>query len=144
MATPLKDENRLSIWGLMLANFAIFYTVVQSDAILAGDWMSLVSNIEKAVPAGIGIQQPGLLELRRTRTRPGGRRRPCWSAAGIVHRARIRVATAWKVSVDRSHVAARSHFAIDATLCRGNRPTPQNSNPGPMRIIRLVVRAERR
>jgi hypothetical protein len=37
MADSLKAQNNLGLYALMAANLAVFYTVVQNNAIMAGD-----------------------------------------------------------------------------------------------------------
>jgi len=60
----LKEQNRWPLWSLMLANLAIFYGMVENNTIFVGDWHGLVSNIEKAIPAGIGIALTGILNAQ--------------------------------------------------------------------------------
>jgi hypothetical protein len=68
----LKGQNSLGLYGLMAANLAVFYGVVQHDAILAGDWTEAVRRIGEVIPAGLGLALTGVLNAQlsaETKTR---------------------------------------------------------------------------
>jgi hypothetical protein len=48
----------------MAANLALFYGVVQHDAILAGDWAETARQLAEAIPAGLGLAVTGLLNAQ--------------------------------------------------------------------------------
>ena len=48
----------------MAANLAFFYAVVQNNAILAGNWISLAHNAGEALPAGLGIALTGIINAQ--------------------------------------------------------------------------------
>jgi hypothetical protein len=64
MADSLNDKNKLALYGLMAANIALYYGVVQNDAILAGNWVSLVRNVGEVLPAGLGIILTGVINAQ--------------------------------------------------------------------------------
>jgi hypothetical protein len=64
MADSLKDENKLALFGLIAANVAFYYAVVQNNAILAGNWISLAKNIGEALPAGLGLILTGIINAQ--------------------------------------------------------------------------------
>lgn len=64
MATSLKGQNNLGLYAVMAANLALFYGVVQHDAILAGDWAAAARQIGDVIPTGIGIALTGLLNAQ--------------------------------------------------------------------------------
>lgn len=55
MSKPLKDQNRVGLYGLMAANLVVFYSFVQGNALVDGNLVELVRNVDKAVPAGLGL-----------------------------------------------------------------------------------------
>lgn len=63
MSDSLKDY-KLALFGLMAANIAFYYAVVQNNAILAGDWVSLAKNLEGALPAGLGLVLTGVVNAQ--------------------------------------------------------------------------------
>jgi hypothetical protein len=64
MADSLKDENKLALFGLIAANIAFYYAVVQNNAILAGNWINLAKNIGDVLPAGLGLILTGVINAQ--------------------------------------------------------------------------------
>lgn len=64
MASSLKGQNSLGLYGLMAANLVVFYGVVQHDAIRAGDWVEAAKHLGEAIPAGLGIALTGVLNAQ--------------------------------------------------------------------------------
>lgn len=64
MSLSLKGQNSAGLYALMAANLALFYGVVQHDAILAGDWAETASRLAEAIPAGLGLALTGLLNAQ--------------------------------------------------------------------------------
>lgn len=52
----------------MAANLAVFYAVVQNDAILTGNWMDFASHVNSALPAGIGLALTGIINAQLSAT----------------------------------------------------------------------------
>lgn len=63
MSDSLKDYKP-ALFGLMAANIAFYYAVVQNNAILAGDWISLLKNLEGVLPAGLGMILTGVINAQ--------------------------------------------------------------------------------
>lgn len=63
MSDSLKDYKP-ALFGLMAANIAFYYAVVQNDAIIAGDWISLAKNLEGILPAGLGLVLTGVINAQ--------------------------------------------------------------------------------
>lgn len=63
MSDSLKDY-KLALFGVIAANVAFYYAVVQNNAILAGDWISLAQNLGSALPAGLGLVLTGILNAQ--------------------------------------------------------------------------------
>jgi len=64
MAMSLKGQNSLGLYALLTANVALFYAVVQHDAILVGNWSEVASRIADIIPAGIGIALTGVVSAQ--------------------------------------------------------------------------------
>jgi hypothetical protein len=64
MAISLKGQNSPGLYALMAANLALFYGIVQHDAILAGNWAEAARRIGEVVPAGIGLALTGVLNAQ--------------------------------------------------------------------------------
>jgi hypothetical protein len=54
MSDSLKNY-KLALFGLIAANIAFYYAVVQNNAILTGNWLSLAQNLRDALPVGLGL-----------------------------------------------------------------------------------------
>lgn len=63
MSDSLKDYKP-ALFGLMAANIALYYAVVQNNAILTGDWISLAKNLEGVLPAGLGLVLTGVINAQ--------------------------------------------------------------------------------
>jgi hypothetical protein len=63
VSDSLKDYKP-ALFGVMAANIAFYYAVVQNNAILAGDWISLLKNLEGALPAGLGMVLTGVVNAQ--------------------------------------------------------------------------------
>jgi hypothetical protein len=63
MSDSLKNY-RLALFGIIVANAAFYYTVVQNNAILAGNWINLAQNIGSAFPAGLGLILTGIINAQ--------------------------------------------------------------------------------
>lgn len=59
----MKDYKP-ALFGLMAANFAFYYAVVQNNTIIAGDWISLAKNLEGILPAGLGLVLTGVINAQ--------------------------------------------------------------------------------
>lgn len=59
MALSLKDQNKLPLLLILLANVALFILLVQGNSFQLGDWNSVVETLRKALPAGIGLIMVG-------------------------------------------------------------------------------------
>ena len=68
MAISLKGSNTLGLYSMMTANFAVFYGVVQNNAILTGDWADLIRHLDSMLPAGIGLALTGIFNALLTPT----------------------------------------------------------------------------
>jgi len=64
MAASLKGQNIAGLYALMGANLAVFYGVVQHDAIVGGNWAEAVRQLGEAVPAGLGLALTGVLNAQ--------------------------------------------------------------------------------
>jgi len=64
MAASLKGQNIAGLYALMGANLALFYGVVQHDAILGGNWAEAARQLGEAVPAGLGLALTGVLNAQ--------------------------------------------------------------------------------
>lgn len=63
MSDSLKDYKP-ALFGLMAANIAFYYAVVQNNAILAGDWIGLAKNLAGVLPAGLGLVLTGVINAQ--------------------------------------------------------------------------------
>jgi hypothetical protein len=63
MSDSLKDY-KLALFGLIAANVAFYYAVVQNNAIIAGDWISLAKNLGDVLPAGLGLILTGVINAQ--------------------------------------------------------------------------------
>jgi len=61
MAETLKDENRLTLFGIMAFNILFYYAVIKHDAIIGGDWMTLARETGDILPAGVGLALSGII-----------------------------------------------------------------------------------
>jgi hypothetical protein len=64
MAESLKGDYKLFLHGVMVANLALFYAVVQNNAIITGNWISLALNIASVLPVGFGIVLTGIINAQ--------------------------------------------------------------------------------
>jgi len=64
MATSLKSKNSVGLYGLLVANLAIFYTFVNSGALMTFDFSNLTSSLGDALPAGIGLLLTSILNAQ--------------------------------------------------------------------------------
>jgi len=64
MARSLKDANRTPLVIAAIVNAALFYCVVQTDAIVAGNWLALLRGWMVAVPAGAAVVLVGVLNAQ--------------------------------------------------------------------------------
>jgi len=64
MANSLKDEYKLALYILMTANVALYYAVVQNNALISGNWIGLVRNLTEVLPAGLGIVLTGIINAQ--------------------------------------------------------------------------------
>lgn len=60
MTKSLKDENKLSLLAVIIANLAVFYTVVQTDEILGGNWIEIGRGLGEALPASVALVLIGI------------------------------------------------------------------------------------
>ena len=61
LAGSLKKSNNLALVSVIVANVAVFYAVVQSGAIRAQMWAVLAHQIDKALPAALGLALIGVI-----------------------------------------------------------------------------------
>ena len=61
MATSLKSQNNIKLYGLLVANLVVFAGAVQSNALLAGDWTDLTDMLGRIAPATAGVVLVGIL-----------------------------------------------------------------------------------
>ena len=66
MADSLKGKNNLGLYGLMASNLVVFYTVLQNESLLTGNWIVLAQSLGSAVPSGIGIALTGIINAQLT------------------------------------------------------------------------------
>ena len=64
----LKGQNNLGLYGVMALNLAVFYGVVQYEAVLTGDWVSLIERASAVIPAGVGLVLTGVLNAQLSST----------------------------------------------------------------------------
>lgn len=64
MEKSLKDTNRFSLYMVMIANFTLFYMVVQNNPLTAGKWLDLIANVGSALPAVVGLILTGILNAQ--------------------------------------------------------------------------------
>ncbi len=57
----LKGDNKLPLCGLIAGNIAIFYGAIQSDWIMAGDWVTLGQQLGEILPAGFVLVLVGII-----------------------------------------------------------------------------------
>jgi hypothetical protein len=60
----LKDGTRIPLYIVMLANFSVFYAIVQHNAVVTGSWLDFFRNGGSALPAGIGLILTGILNAQ--------------------------------------------------------------------------------
>lgn len=60
----LKDANRLPLYALVLFNAVLFVTVVKSDSLLKGDFVTAARDITGVIPAGILALLVGFLNAQ--------------------------------------------------------------------------------
>lgn len=51
----LKDQNRWPLWLTIAANFALFYVVSQSDALVSVGWQGLLTGAVNLLPIGLTL-----------------------------------------------------------------------------------------
>lgn len=61
MPTSLKGQNLPGLYALMAANLAVFYGVVQHDALVGADWVELAGRLGETVPAAVALALTGVL-----------------------------------------------------------------------------------
>lgn len=64
MATALKDEYKWALRSITGTNLVIFYAAVQTDSILQTDWLRLVTELGKSLPAGILLAAVSILNAQ--------------------------------------------------------------------------------
>ena len=52
------------LYIVMLANLSAFYTIVQHNAIVAGNWLDLFRSGSSAFPAGVGLILTGIVNAQ--------------------------------------------------------------------------------
>ena len=57
----LKGDNKLLLLGLITGNIAIFYGAIQSDWIMASDWVTLGQQLGEIFPAGLVLVLVGII-----------------------------------------------------------------------------------
>jgi hypothetical protein len=61
MSETLKDENKLTLFGIMAFNLLFYYAVIKNDAIRGGDWMALAREAADMLPIGVGLALSGII-----------------------------------------------------------------------------------
>jgi hypothetical protein len=61
MADSLKKSNNLALVSVIVANVVVYYAVVQGGAIRAQEWTVLAHQIDKALPAALGLALVGII-----------------------------------------------------------------------------------
>jgi hypothetical protein len=64
MDKSLKDSNKLALYLMMAANLAFFYAVVQTNAIMTDNWLTLIRNLAGTLPAGLGLILTGIINAQ--------------------------------------------------------------------------------
>ena len=57
----LKSDNKLHLIGVIAGNIAIFYVAIQSNWIIATDWVILGQQLGKILPAGLVLVLVGII-----------------------------------------------------------------------------------
>ena len=60
----LKSDNKLPLFGLIVGNTVVFYGVIQSDRIMAGNWLLLWEQLAEALPAGLALALIGIINAQ--------------------------------------------------------------------------------
>jgi hypothetical protein len=64
MPNSLKDATRKSLLVVMIANLAIFYAALKTNALFGGDLLALTTDWLSALPAGFGVIITGILNAQ--------------------------------------------------------------------------------
>jgi len=64
MASSLKGQNTLGLYGLMAGNLIVFYAMLKGQLLLAGDWRAAIQGPGQALPAGLGLVLTGILNAQ--------------------------------------------------------------------------------
>jgi hypothetical protein len=64
MADSLKGANKLPLFGVMAANFAVFYVALKSDAIVGAEWLAMARAAGEALPGGLGLVLVGIVNAQ--------------------------------------------------------------------------------
>lgn len=64
MAPALKTVNAPALYGLMLMNLAVLYAFVTGESVPARGVIALVTDLDKLIPAGIGLALVGILNAQ--------------------------------------------------------------------------------
>ncbi|MCH9052754.1 MAG: hypothetical protein IIA72_17055 [Proteobacteria bacterium] len=64
MVASLKDANKLPLLAAMVANLAVFYAAVKTDAIIGGAWLDVARSLTEALPAGLGLVLIGIVNAQ--------------------------------------------------------------------------------
>ena len=84
VAGSLKRQNSVGLNLLTPANAAVFYGVVERDAILGVDWAETARQLGEVVPAGLGLAAAltGILNAQFALQRLEGAHPSSFSSAG--------------------------------------------------------------
>ncbi len=72
MSSSLKDQNRWPLLGVLLLNYVLYSAIVHRDALMAGNWMTMLTGIAPTLPAAgmlalVGILNSQLSPLAKAR-----------------------------------------------------------------------------
>lgn len=86
MTKSLKEQNKLPLYSLILANLVVFYALLQGVDLLSDEPFELLKQAQELLPAGLGICLVGIVNalvdaetkakivfLRRSNALPGSR-----------------------------------------------------------------------
>lgn len=61
MADSPRLKSASALLAVMAGNLVLFYSVLQNESLLTGDWIKIAQRLNSALPAGIGICLTGVL-----------------------------------------------------------------------------------
>jgi hypothetical protein len=64
MASSLKVQNTIGLYGLMAGNLIVFYAILKGQLLLAGYWILAIQDICQVLPAGLGLVLTGMLNAK--------------------------------------------------------------------------------